>query len=111
MVSEQIILGADIFSLLFLLLTIVFLVKNRDFERSEFENSINVLIFGLFFLLLNILTSIIKFADLAFHSTLAKAIPDITTYVTYMITVADVALLPLFAVCMLVGVFLARENF
>ena len=111
MVSEQIILGIDIFALLLLVVGIVFLVKNRNFERSEFENSINTMIFGLFFLVLVVLISIIEYLDLAFHNSLIGAIPDITTYVNYMVTVSEIALIPLFAICFLVGVFLARDNF
>ncbi len=111
MLLDQLLFGVLVFSVFFLFLTLVFLIKNRQYERSQFEQSINSLVFGLFFLLLSMLVQLLNAINETFKGSLAKMIPDINTYLDYLLTISDVALVPLFAVCFFVGIYLAKENF
>jgi len=109
MALDQIILGIDIISVLLLLATLIFMVKNREFEKMEVENSMNALIFGVFFLFLIMLINSIIYLDKSFKAVFAPLGGDISTYMNYLVIVSDVALIPLFAVCFFVGIFLARD--
>lgn len=110
MVAELLILGLDALSVLLILLTIIFMVKNREYEKFELELAINAIIFSLFFLLLFMIINVLRSADLAIHNELASLLPEISTYIGYASQVADMALAPLFAVCLVAGLILVREN-
>lgn len=108
MVLSQVILGIDIISIILLLATLVFLVKNREFERLEVENTMNVLIFGIFFIFLATLIDTSVYLNSSFSGIFAS-LGDVSTYIRYLTLISEVALIPLFAVCFFVGIFLARD--
>ena len=110
MVAELAILGLDALSILLILITIIFLVKNREYEKFELELAINAIIFSLFFLLLFMIINVIRSADMAIHNELASLVPDITAYIGYATQIADMALAPLFAVALVAGLILVREH-
>jgi len=108
MALSQTIFSIDIISVILLLATLVFLVKNREFERSEVENSMNALIFGIFFILLVMIVNSLVYLQKGYPNVLG-GISNIDKYLGYLVTISDIALIPLFAVCFLVGIFLARD--
>lgn len=99
----------DVLTLAFVVLSLAFLVRNREYERSAFENSLNALLFGLLMMVL------IKGIDVLFWSR--DVFPNLLIstgleqYIDSMLTVSQVALLPLFAVCILVAVIFAKDAF
>ncbi len=109
MAMEQVVLGLDSLGILISILVIIFMVRNRKHERLEFERSLNAVIFSVFLLLVVLLINTIKVLNNISPGTFAM-IQDFSVYVGYLVTIADVFLIPLFAICLLVGVFIAREN-
>ena len=105
--SNQLILGLDFVSLILVVLSLVFLVKNRDYEKSVFENSINSLLFGMLLMIL------IKGIDILvlLNEANSSYVESIAPYVGSMATVSAIALLPLFGVCLLVSVIFAKDAF
>lgn len=99
----------DVLTLAFVVLSLVFLIRNREYEKSTFENSLNALLFGLLLMVL------IKGIDVLFWSKDVYSDFFLSTglepYIDSMLTVSQVALLPLFAVCVLVAVIFARDAF
>ena len=79
--------------------------KNREFERSEFENSINVFLFGLLMML------IVKFSDILV--TLNGIYPEKVTgdYISHLASISGSVLLPLFGVCVLLAIIFAKDAF
>jgi len=109
MAIESYVLWMDVASLLFVLLSLIFLIKTRDYEKTSFESSINVFLFGLLIMLLVKLVDVVVYAH--------KVYPDIVeslgieSYLGSMTTISIVALAPLFAVCILMAVVFARDAF
>ena len=63
MVLDQILLAMDLLTLLFALVTLVYLKRNREYERLELESGLNALLFGMFsfsFRLLSLLPCILE---------------------------------------------------
>ena len=108
MALDQVILGLDIISVILFLATLVFMVKNREFERLEVENSLNALIFGVFFIFLVMVINTIIFLNKSYSNVFAS-FGDISRYLNYLEITSELGLIPLFAVSFLVGIILARD--
>ncbi len=110
MVLNEVLLGMDVLTLLFALVTLVYLKRNREYERLELESGVNALLFGMFFLFIALL--ITTFVDLGkvYAPVLAQLLPQAQTYVGYLQNISDLALLPLFGVCFLVAVLLVKKH-
>lgn len=109
MALENILLWTDMLSLILLLVTLKFIIKNREFEKQEAENSLNTFLFGIFFLMVVFLIYVFIDAETVYRSSLQSIIPNSEVYVGYLISIIDVGLIPLFAICFFVSIFLARE--
>ncbi|MEK6903666.1 MAG: hypothetical protein AABW64_03405 [Nanoarchaeota archaeon] len=92
------------------IVSLVYVSRLREFEVREAESSMNAILFGIFFLLLIMISNAVESLETAFRDDLAALIPDIATYIAYISQIADLALAPLLAACFLIGVFLVREN-
>jgi hypothetical protein len=92
------------------IVSLVYISRLREFEVREAESSLNALLFGIFFLLLIMIANTVESLNTAFQEDLGVLIPDISTYIAYIVQIADLALAPLLAACFLIGVFLVREN-
>ncbi|MBT3262540.1 hypothetical protein HN992_02665 [Candidatus Woesearchaeota archaeon] len=104
---SSILLGLNVVGLLLVVLCIGLLIKNRQYEKSVFETSVNVLLFGL------LLLALVKLVDvLVLLNTLyTESFGFLDGYLGSFVAVSNVALLPLFGVCVLVSVLSAREGF
>jgi hypothetical protein len=109
-IFEQAILGMDVLTLLFVFITLIHIKKSRDFEKVELENSLNALMFGVFLLLIMVLINTFISLDTNFHASLVVMLPEIDTYLGYLMNITDLALLPLFGVCFLVAVLIVRHQ-
>ncbi len=103
------VLWLDVITALFVLLSLVFLVKNREYERSIFESSINVVLFGLLMMLLVKITDVLGDMSKVYPDIIAQS--GLQPYIANMATISGVALLPLFAVCVLMSVIFAKDAF
>ena len=106
---EQALLGLNVISLLAVFFSLLLMKKNREFEVVEAEGSMNTMLFGTFILFLVIAIQTLFYLALNFTAGVQGAVPDVNTYILYLSRIIDLALLPLFAVCFLVGVLLARD--
>ncbi|MEK6840301.1 MAG: hypothetical protein AABX72_05135 [Nanoarchaeota archaeon] len=110
MVLDQILLAMDLLTLLFALVTLVYLKRNREYERLELESGLNALLFGMFFLFISLIITTAVYFGKAFSTTLELFFPEIQTYLGYLQSVSQLALLPLFAVCFLVAILLVNKH-
>ncbi len=110
MAAESILIWMDALAFLLLAVALKFLIKNREFERQEVENSLNAVLFGVFFLFLVFLLYLVIDIEALYHGALASFVPNSATYAGYLTFIVDLGLLPLFAICFFVGIFLAREH-
>ena len=99
----------DVLTLAFVVLSLAFLVRNREYERSAFENSLNALLFGLLLMVLIKAIDVLYWSRDIFPNLLIST--GMEPYIANMLTVSQVALLPLFAVCILVAVIFAKDAF
>ncbi len=109
MAIETYVLWMDVITLLFILLSLAFFVKSREYEKSMFEGSMNVLLFGFLIIFLAKIIDILEHVNNLYPSILADY--GLATYVPNMVTISAVALVPLFAVCVLMAVIFARDAF
>lgn len=98
------------FSAMLALVGLVYLSRNREFELSEMETTINAILFGIFFLFIILVIYTIKNVDVVFHDKIASFVPNISTYLGYLTQITELALIPLFAVCLFISVLLLRDN-
>ena len=109
MVYENIATILNAGALFFTLMTLIFTVKNREFERGEMENTVNALLFGFFITVIivavQLIDSLYAWQPAALESITAEA----GTYIGYLAQIEILALAPLLAVCCLVAMFLAKD--
>jgi hypothetical protein len=107
---EQAILGMDVLALFFCFVTLVYIKRNREYERMELENGLSALLFGVFFLFISLLVHALVYAEKNFHDAIVLSLPEAATYAGYLMNIADLALVPLFAVCFFVALlFVYRQ--
>ncbi len=99
----------DVLTLAFVVLSLAFLVRNREYERSGFENSLNSLLFGLLLMVLVKAIDVLYWSEDVYPNLLVST--GLEPYIDTMLAVSQVALLPLFAVCVLVAVIFAKDAF
>tara|TARA_Y100000310_G_scaffold344051_1_gene454808 strand:- start:7523 stop:7867 length:345 start_codon:yes stop_codon:yes gene_type:complete len=111
MATENFIFWINIAIAALLMLSMVFLSRNRNFERSVFENSINAFLFGLFLLFVARLVRVIEIAEETYPGVLSSWGVNTSSFLGDLVNISALALLPLFAICMLVSVMLAKDAF
>ena len=109
MVYYESILSLNILALVLVFISLIFLVKQREFEIFDLENSVNAVIFGVFFLFLITLINVIVILGTMYKDLFIDYVVGAETYIGYLVSINDLALVPLFAICFFVGVFLVRE--
>ena len=109
MAYENIATILNVATVLFAVLTLVFTVKNREFERGEVENTVNALLFGFFITVIIMGIRLIDSLNEWKPDALAALTSEATTYVSYLVQIEKLALAPLLAVCCLVAMFLAKD--
>ncbi len=104
---SSILLWLNVVGCLLVVLCMGLLVKNRQYEKSVFEKSVNILLFGL------LLLALIKLVDIfvLLNELYSESFSWLNGYLGSFVIISKVALLPLFAVCVLVSVLSARECF
>lgn len=109
MAVETYLLWIDVLVFIALAVAMKFIIRNREFERQEVETTLNSLLFGIFFLFLIFLLYTFVNLEAVYRTDLKTSVPNSETYAGYLMSVVDLGLLPLFAVCFFVSIFLARE--
>ncbi|MDP3916710.1 MAG: hypothetical protein Q8Q42_00290 [Nanoarchaeota archaeon] len=109
MAVENITFWLDVVTLALALLSLILLVKNREYEKSAFETSINVLLFALLLMVLVKTIDVLSLIENVYPGVLdAIGIGD---YMGNLVSINSVILLPLFAICLLVAVIFAKDTF
>lgn len=101
------IFGLSIGAFIFILLSLIFIVKEKRFEDKKLKSGINAIIFGLFFLILLIAINLINYADKIFN--LEGFLPSVNIYINYLIQIANLAFILLIAIFFLVAMLIFRR--
>jgi len=109
MAISNYVLWIDVVTFLLVLLSLIFLIKTREYEKSVFESSINVMLFAMLLMILIKLIDIASGVNMNYPAIISKY--GIETYIVNAITISGVVLLPLFAVCVLISVIFAKDSF
>ena len=109
MAYENIATILNIVTVLFAVLTLVFTIKNREFEKGEVENTVNTLLFGFFITVIIMGIRLIDSLNEWMPDVLVGVTAEASTYVSYLVQIEKLALAPLLAVCCLVAMFLAKD--
>lgn len=88
-------------SIVFLILSVIYLLKQRVLEDKRLIHGIDTLLFGLIFLGLFLIVKHIEYANVIFELNLS--------FINTLLYVAGLAFLPLMAICFLVAIIMFKE--
>jgi hypothetical protein len=111
MAIENVLLGIDVVTIVLILVSFIFMIKAREYEKSAFEKSINVFLFGLILLLVIRVIDLIDLLDGIYHTSFVNIGFDLGVYMGSLINISGIVLMPLFGICVLVAVLFAKEGF
>ena len=106
---DQILFGMGFLTVFFAFITLLYIKKNREYERLELESGLNALLFGMFFLFISIFIDFLVYLDKTFF-IFSAITAQAGTYLGYLVNISNIALVPLFAVCFLVAILLIRKH-
>lgn len=92
-------------SFVFFLVSFIYLIKRRKNEDSSSAGGANVLIFGMFILLIGLLINFMSDLRLTYKLLLLPA-----QYVTTLTESLNLWIIPLVAVCFLVSIMVFKDN-
>lgn len=95
----------SLLGLIFLVYTLIFLIKRKEYESNRVLNGYNVLIFGVFLLGLTFFIKFIKYLIIEFSGYFGM----LNDFLSFFDLISNVFLLTLFSISFLVGVFIFRE--
>lgn len=110
MIQELFLFWSSAASVVFLLITFIIFIKNRRFEKKEFEPGINAVLFGVFLTLISALIYTLNFAFIAYPRTSAQYIASVQPYMQFALQTVEIGLMPLIAICILLGIFSMKES-
>ena len=102
---DYFIFGLSIASFVFIVLALFFMIKEKKFENKKLKSGINMIIFGLFFLVLLIGINMLYYANEIFN--FEEFLPLI--YINYLTQIADFGFVPLVAVLFLIAMFIFKK--
>lgn len=88
-------------SIIFLILSLIYLLKQRVLEDKRLTQGIDTLLFGLIFLGLFLLVKHVEYAGIIFELNLS--------FINTLSHIAGLAFLPLMAICFLVAIIMFKE--
>tara|TARA_Y100000310_G_C20656756_1_gene802371 strand:+ start:1811 stop:2152 length:342 start_codon:yes stop_codon:yes gene_type:complete len=109
MVVENFAFGIEIVTIVLLFFIMVLLVKNREFERVEFDKAVNALLFGFLFYMMVSVINLLQILHVLYPESLGFFGENVEFYVTSLLTASNLVLLPFFGVCLFVSVMFARD--
>ena len=109
MAVESFALGIEIVTVALLLFIMVLLVKNREFERVEFDKAVNALLFGFLFYMMVSVINLLQVLYVLYPGSLGFLGENAEVYVTSLMTASNLVLLPFFGICLFVSVMFARD--
>ena len=98
---NYIIFGLTAAAILFLILSIVYLIKQRVLEDKRLTHGIDTLLFGLIFLGLFLIVKHIEYASIVFELNIS--------FINILINIAYLVFIPLMAICFLVAIVMFKE--
>ncbi len=90
---------------IFLVYTLIILIKRKEYESSRILKGYNVLIFGIFLLCLAFFVKFIKYLIIEFSGYFGI----LNEFLSFFDLISNIFLLTLFAISFLVGVFIFKE--
>jgi hypothetical protein len=101
--QEYILTGINVLSFVFIVLSVLVMIKIKKFEDLRLGNGFKVLILGFFFLGLFLLINVIRYLNTIFQFVQEN-------YLSYLFNIEELILIPLFAICFLAAIILFKEN-
>ncbi len=98
---NYVIFGLTAASILFLILSIIYLIKQRVIEDRILTHGIDTLLFGLIFLGLFLIVKHIEYANIVFEFNIS--------FINILINIAHLVFIPLMAICFLVAIIMFKE--
>ncbi len=98
-----------LFSSILLILSLIFLAKYRRFHDTMIINSINVYLFGLFFLFIYILIESFNYSNFIIKSLFPSYFSIINIYIKYLLIISNLFFILMISVCYLISVILLKE--
>ncbi len=111
MAIDNILLGVDIVTIVLIFVCFVFIIKMREYEKSVFEKSVNVFLFGLLLLFIVKIIDLVVLIDTMYHESFVNVGLDLGVYLDSLMNISGIVLLPLFGICVLVAVIFAKDGF
>lgn len=96
-------------SFILILIAIIYNIKIRQFEDERLHNSINILIFGLFFLLFYLGIKVLNFLDKSFPELLIKISSNIPSYIQTLENYNYPIFITLFLISLLVAMITLKD--
>lgn len=106
---NEIILILTLLSFTALIIGIVYIIKLKRFEDERILNIKNIITFGLFFLVLNLIITFLVYLDKVFPTILLKISANIPSYIQELNQISDIIFIPLFAICLLAAMISLKE--
>ncbi len=106
---EYIVLGLSSLSFIFLAIAIIYILKLARFEDPRITSTQNILLFGFFFLLFHLAITAIEYLNKSFPKLLISLSANIPSYIESLKQIDNLAFIPLFFVCLLVGMIVLKE--
>lgn len=101
--QDYILIGINVLSFVFIFFSIIFMAKIKKFEDLKLGNGFKVLILGFFFLGLFLLINALNYLNKLFLFIQES-------YLTDLLSISELILIPLFAICFLAAILLFKEN-
>lgn len=86
---------------------VIYIIKLKRFEDERIEDSQNILTFSLFFMIMFLAISALNYLSKAVNLT--KISINIPYYVQTLNSINNIALMPLFVICLLAGMLVLKE--
>ena len=107
MAYENLTLLFTVGQILFFLLGLLFILKNRKFERTDMETAINAIVFSLFLLLV---TALISALDTIVAAVSLDTAAPLAVYTGYLTGISTLGIFPVAAAALLVAILIVKDR-
>lgn len=104
---NEILLITSALAFIVLIVAMFYIIKLKRFEDERLMDSINILAFSLFFILMFLGINTLDYLNKSFNLT--KISTNIPNYIQTLNSINNIALIPLFAICLLAGMMVLKE--
>ncbi|MEK6937131.1 MAG: hypothetical protein AABW58_03615 [Nanoarchaeota archaeon] len=97
-------------SSLFLILSLVFLIKYKNYQPDTFNTSTDVYLFGLVFLFLYTFITFLDSGKFIIEKILPSFVNNYSIYINYLMTISNLSFILLMSISYLIAVLIMKET-